>query len=78
LEGKVIENTEVLEKLWRETPEPFISEDNKKGRPLLVIDLGYFIDVEDDGNGESENPDQEEEDGDESECELPPLDDFSH
>ncbi|ENH68835.1 hypothetical protein FOC1_g10014625 [Fusarium oxysporum f. sp. cubense race 1] len=83
LEGRVIENAKVLEKLLEETPEPFISGKDKKGRPITDKDLDYFIadldffaEVEDDGNEESETLDEEDEH--DSDYELPRLDNFSH
>ncbi|KAK2939533.1 hypothetical protein FoTM2_002751 [Fusarium oxysporum f. sp. vasinfectum] len=83
LEGRVIENAKVLEKLLEETPEPFISGKDKKGRPItdkdldyFIADLDYFAEVEDDGNEESETLDEEDEH--DSDYELPRLDDFSH
>ncbi|KAK2677040.1 hypothetical protein RAB80_005780 [Fusarium oxysporum f. sp. vasinfectum] len=86
MEGKkrrVIENAKVLEKLLEETPEPFISGKDKKGRPItdkdldyFIADLDYFAEVEDDGNEESETLDEEDEH--DSDYELPRLDDFSH
>ncbi|KAL5608791.1 hypothetical protein FOVSG1_003472 [Fusarium oxysporum f. sp. vasinfectum] len=83
LEGRLIENAKALEKLLEETPEPFISGKDKKGRPItdkdldyFIADLDYFAEVEDDGNEESETLDEEDEH--DSDYELPRLDDFSH
>ncbi|RKK66716.1 hypothetical protein BFJ69_g15169 [Fusarium oxysporum] len=81
LEGRVIENAKVLEKLLEETPEPFISGKDKrpitdKDLDYFIADLDYFAEVEDDGNEESETLDEEDEH--DSDYELPRLDDFSH
>ncbi|KAM5388373.1 hypothetical protein ACJA88_000237 [Fusarium oxysporum] len=81
LEGRVIENAKVLEKLLEETPEPFISGKDKrpitdKDLDYFIADLDYFAEVEDDGNEESETLDEEDEH--DSDYELPWLDDFSH
>lgn len=81
LEGRVIENAKVLEKLLEETPEPFISGKDKrpitdKDLDYFIADLDYFAEVEGDGNEESETLDEEDEH--DSDYELPRLDDFSH
>ncbi|KAK2132452.1 hypothetical protein NOF04DRAFT_1378320 [Fusarium oxysporum II5] len=81
LEGRLIENAKVLEKLLEETPEPFISGKDKrpitdKDLDYFIADLDYFAEVEDDGNEESETLDEEDEH--DSDYELPRLDDFSH
>ncbi|KAK2482543.1 hypothetical protein H9L39_04335 [Fusarium oxysporum f. sp. albedinis] len=81
LEGRVIENAKVLEKLLEETPEPFLSGKDKrpitdKDLDYFIADLDYFAEVEDDGNEESETLDEEDEH--DSDYELPWLDDFSH
>ncbi|KAF5266623.1 hypothetical protein FOXYS1_2526 [Fusarium oxysporum] len=81
LEGRVIENAKVLEKLLEETPEPFINGKDKrpitdKDLDYFIADLDYFAEVEDDGNEESETLDEEDEH--DSDYELPWLDDFSH
>ncbi|KAF4956283.1 hypothetical protein FGADI_3860 [Fusarium gaditjirri] len=77
LEGRVIEHNAVLQQLWRETPEPFVSEDDKEGRrPIIIMDVEYLVEIDDeDGDEESRTSEEEEEDKDEGnrENELPPM-----
>ncbi|KAF4503128.1 hypothetical protein FAGAP_683 [Fusarium agapanthi] len=78
LEEKVTENVKVLSRLLRQTPEPSYSDKDKDGGGIFGRDLeyyisefDYFVEIEDDENGESDS--MEKEDGHDVDYELPLL-----